>query len=126
MRGVLVDSSVWIRGLAGLEAFAKAFGELLSGRQVLGHPLVYGELLIGDVGGGRQRVLSRYRLMSYARAAEHDAVVDMVLSHRLSGRGLSWIDVHLLASALLEGVPLWTADRALNDAAAAVGIAYVP
>ena len=33
--------------------------------------------------------------------------------HGLMGRGIGWIDAHLLVSASLAGVPLWTRDRQL-------------
>lgn len=121
---VLVDTSVWVAFLAGREPYLSRLRGLLHDDRVLAHPLVYGELLLGDVGGGRQRALALYRLRPYVRQAEHDDVVHMVVSHRLSGRGLAWVDAHLLASALLGRVPLWTADRALYDAAAALGIAH--
>ena len=52
-----------------------------------------------------------------AVAAEHDEVLQLVSGHKLHGKGLGWIDAHLLASALLAGCTLWTKDRALADAA---------
>jgi predicted nucleic acid-binding protein len=33
------------------------------------------------------------------------------------GKGVGFVDIHLLASAQLTGVPLWTADKRLNFAA---------
>jgi hypothetical protein len=44
-------------------------------------------------------------------------------THRLAGRGLGWIDIHLLASAMLSGATLWTVDRGLDDAARDLGLA---
>lgn len=48
---VLVDTSVWIRFLAGHEPFAAGLDCLLEHDEAVGHELVYGELLIGDRGG---------------------------------------------------------------------------
>jgi hypothetical protein len=44
----------------------------------------------------------------------------------LHGRGVGWIDVHLLASALVAGIQLWTADPSLSEMAGEFGIAYTP
>ena len=40
------------------------------------------------------------------------------------GRGLGYIDIHLLASAILGNVVLWTLDRRLNDVAGELGISF--
>jgi len=40
------------------------------------------------------------------------------------GKDLGYIDVHLLASALLSHVPLWTRDKRLGDAAVKLDIRY--
>lgn len=52
-------------------------------------------------------------------------VVTMVRARRLFGRGIGWIDVHLLASAVAERVKLWTADQRLDEVASEFGVAYV-
>jgi hypothetical protein len=44
-------------------------------------------------------------------------------SSRLWGKGLGWVDLHLLAAAIVSGWGLFTADRALMRAASAIGIA---
>jgi predicted nucleic acid-binding protein len=58
--------------------------------------------------------------------ATHAEVLHLVDAHRLHGRGIGWIDAHLLASAMLTGLPLWTRDGKLNQAAKALGIAEKP
>lgn len=45
---VLVDTSVWIRFLAGRVPFAVGLDALLDRNEVLAHELVFGELLIGE------------------------------------------------------------------------------
>ena len=62
---VLVDTSVWIRFLAGTEPFADGLDRLLDANEVLGHDFVYGELLIGDR-GARQKLLAGYRVLHQA------------------------------------------------------------
>jgi predicted nucleic acid-binding protein len=120
---VQVDTSVWIRFLAGKEPFASGLDALLVNEEVLGHDLVYGELLVGDR-GGRAKILDAYALMHRAAGVEHAEAVALVTERKLHGRGIGWIDAHLLASTLVEGAKLWTADEPLSVVAAELEVAY--
>jgi predicted nucleic acid-binding protein len=120
---VLVDTSVWIRFLANRMPYVRELDMLLTFDEVAGHELVYGELLIGDV-RGRRKLLAGYELMQQARIVPHDDVVGFVRDRRLQGRGVGWIDIHLLASALVEGLKVWTADPRFAAMAAELGVAY--
>jgi len=91
--------------------------------EVSGHDFVYGELLIGDR-GGRKQLLADYQQMHQAPGVPHEDVVAFVRERRLHGRGVGWIDAHLLASALVERLKLWTADPRLATLAEELGIAY--
>ncbi len=90
---------------------------------VVGHEFVYGELLVGDR-GGRQKLLSSYERMEQVPQVGHSDVVAFIRGRRLHGRGIGWIDAHLLASALVAGVRLWTADGPLGAIAHEPGVAY--
>lgn len=46
-----------------------------------------------------------------------------VESHRLTGRGLVYVDVHLLASVMLHGAMFWTLDRRLAEIAGRLDVA---
>jgi len=95
----------------------------LSRDEVRGHGFVYGELLIGDK-GGRKTLLADYERMDQAPVVSHAEVVAFVHHRRLNGRGIGWIDAHLLASTLLTPeARLWTRDRRLREAAARLEIA---
>ena len=120
---VLVDTSVWIRFLSNRAPFATELDRLLSRDEASGHELVYGELLIGDK-GGRKQLLANYEHMHQAPAVSHHDVVEFVRSRRLHGRGIGWIDAHLLASALVGRLKLWTTDPRLAVLARELGIAY--
>jgi predicted nucleic acid-binding protein len=122
---VLVDTSVWIRFLANRAPYATQLDRLLSRGEVWGHELIYGELLIGDR-GGRRKLLSAYELMHQARIVLHHEVVSFVRQRGLNGRGAGWIDIHLLASALVERLELWTADPRFAAVAKELGVAYEP
>jgi predicted nucleic acid-binding protein len=120
---VLVDTSVWIRFLSNRAPFAAELETLLSRDEVSGHEFVYGELLIGDK-GGRMRLLTDYEQMHQAPAVLHGDVVAFVRDRRLRGRGIGWIDAHLLASALVGRLKLWTIDPALATVAKELRISY--
>jgi predicted nucleic acid-binding protein len=122
---VLADTSVWIRFLTNRAPYAAGLRELLNRGEVAGHDLVFGELLIGDR-GGRAVLLAAYELMDQAPPIPHAEVAAFVRDRGLHGRGIGWIDAHLLASALVGRLRLWTADSALATVAADLGIAYAP
>lgn len=118
---VLIDTSAWIRFLQGREPFLSEVDRLLLQDGVRGHELVHGELLIGDP-GGRLPILSRYRLLTWSTPCPHFEAVSLVQQNLLHGRGISWIDVHLLASALHDRIGLLTADVRLAAIAAEMGL----
>ena len=120
---VLVDTSIWIRFLAGTEPYASRLDGLLSNDEVLGHDFVYGELLIGDR-GARTKLLAEYKVMRQAALVANSEVVEFVRHHQINGRGIGWIDAHLLASALVANSRIWTADRPLAAVAQDIGVAY--
>ena len=122
---VLVDTSVWIRFLANRAPYAAALDALLSRDEVVGHEFVYGELLIGDQ-GGRKNLLALYEKIPYMSVVPHADVVSFVRVRNLLGRGVGWIDVHLLASTIVGGAQLWTADARFSALAEELGIAYAP
>lgn len=120
---VLVDTSVWIRFLSNRAPYAGLLDGLLSRDEVSGHDFVYGELLIGDK-GGRKGLLTNYERMDQAPLVPHTDVVAFVRDRKLHGRGIGWIDAHLLASALVGGLRLWTTEPPLAMLAKELGIAY--
>jgi predicted nucleic acid-binding protein len=120
---ILVDTSVWIRALANREPFRFTLAHLLSLDEVAGHQMVYGELLIGDR-GGRMKTLADYARIHQARTVPHAEVVSFVRGRGLHGRGIGWIDSHLLASAIVDRLQIWTADEAFSAVARDLGVAY--
>ena len=120
---VLVDTSVWIRFLSGRGPYAPALDELLGRGEVAGHDLIYGELLMGNA-SGRRALLESFATMHRAPTVSHTEVVAFVRHHRLDGRGVGWIDAHLLASVLVGRLGFWTADARLAAVARELGIAY--
>ncbi|MHB8357862.1 MAG: type II toxin-antitoxin system VapC family toxin [Vulcanimicrobiaceae bacterium] len=114
---ILVDTSVWIDHLR----FGNAtLVEMLEEERVLLHPFVIGEIACGNL-RNRARVLANLEALPVATSADHEEVVKLVEGHKLWGKGIGWIDAHLLASALVSGCRLWTLDKRLDRAAAIVG-----
>ena len=119
---MLVDTSVWVDHLRrGHPALAARLGE---GR-VWCHPFIVGELACGAV-PRRREVLDLLSALPQVEVAAHQEVMEFVGSHGLAGRGIGWVDAHLLASARLSGIGLWTLDARLAAAARALHIPAGP
>ena len=118
---ILVDTSVWVdhlrRGDPGLVA-------LLERAAVVMHPFVVGEIACGSL-KDRQSLLELLHDLPGAVIATDNEAMQFIERHRLFGKGIGYIDVHLLASvALTGGAQLWTRDQRLRQVAAAMGFAY--
>ena len=110
---VLVDTSVWVSHLRdGNDELAS----LLNDGRVLCHPLIVGELACGNL-KDRAVVLSFLQLLPMSIEAEHDEVLSFIEDNHLRGKGMGYVDVHLITSAVLTGVPIWTLDKKLAQTA---------
>jgi len=114
----LVDTSVWVDHL---RSGNRALVSLLERDEVLTHPFVIGELACGRV-RNRREILGLLTALPSAVVAEHQDVLAFVDAHRLPGRGIGWIDAHLLAAARLSHARLITLDSSLSRAAALAGV----
>ena len=118
---ILVDTSVWVQHLRATDVVLSA---ALNRGEVLIHPFVVGELAMGSL-HDRSGLIHDLRRLPFATVAEDDEVVAFVEGEGLHGRGLGYIDAHLLASVrLTSGSTLWSRDRRLMTAAADLGVAY--
>lgn len=117
---ILVDTSVWIDHL---RASDQALAGLLDHGAVLAHPFVIGELALGNL---RQReiVLNALSDLPHANLATDMEVLNFIHRRRLFGRGIGYIDAHLLAAVqLTAGTELWTKDQRLHGVAVYLGLA---
>ncbi len=117
---VRVDTSVWI------DHFHRSDPQLqacLQAGQVWTHTVVIGELATGRL---KARADILRHLQKLPRADEIDLTEGLHLldEHSLAGRGLSWSDVQLLAAARIDGLSLWTRDRALGEAAGELKLSF--
>ena len=117
---MLADTSVWIDHLRRGNA---RFADHLENGEVEVHPFIVGELACRNL-RRRDEILSLLSSLPRVVEAEHDEVLSLVDSERLSGRGLGWVDVHLLASAMLGGTTLWTLDKRLAEQARKLAVLF--
>ena len=116
---ILVDTSVWVDHLRHGEGLLH---DLLSSGQVVTHPFIIGELSCGNL-RHRSDILGLLEALPQVDLASHAEVLHLVNARGLHGKGLGWIDVHILASSLLSRTALWTKDRRLAAVAKALHIA---
>ena len=120
---ILVDTSVWIDHLRAGELLLV---ELLDTNRVLVHPFIIGELACGNL-NNRKTVLSLLRKLPTTRRATDEEALFFIERHGLMGRGIGYIDIHLLAAASLGGtVRLWTRDKRLDAVAKSMHLAFAP
>jgi predicted nucleic acid-binding protein len=117
---VLVDTSVWVDHLRRRNSILV---ELLEQGEVWTHPFVIGELACGNL-AHRERLLGSLAELPRVPSASHEEVLEFIDARRLMGRGLGWIDMHLLASSTVAKLPLWTVDKRLYTAAAELGVHF--
>ena len=120
---ILADSSIWIDHL---KLDNPNLVRLLDDRRVVMHPFVIGEIALGRI---RQRnvVLQTLRDLPQADVAMDHEVLEFITRHELFGRGIGYVDAHLLAAAkLMAGVRIWTRDKRLFAVAEGMTLAFTP
>lgn len=117
---ILVDTSVWVSHLrAGNEELIA----LLNNGEVMCHPFIVGELACGNI-KNRTAILSLLQLLPMAVQVENEEVLQFIEGNSLMGKGLGYVDIHLSASAVLSGVPIWTLDKNLSKIIEKLNIGY--
>lgn len=118
---ILVDTSVWIDHLRKGDDLLVS---LLNSAQVSTHRIIIGELACGNL-RNRDIFLTLIQQIPELKPAMHEEVVYFIESNRLMGRGVGYIDIHLLASLTLnKHTFLWTRDKRLGVLADELGLAY--
>jgi len=116
---ILADTSVWVDHLRRGDA---KLAELLNAGQVLSHRFVIGELALGNL-RNRDVVLEALQNLPEASIATDQEVLHFIARHALSGRGIGYVDVHLLVAAQLShGASLWTRDKCLHAESIRLGL----
>jgi len=119
---ILVDTSIWIDHFS---LRGQHMQSLLEADLILMHPWIIGELACVHLSSRASTIYFLQRLPAIP-AVTSDEVLFMIEQHTLFGRGVSYVDMHLLASARLHGATLWSRDKRLVKAATDLQIAYIP
>ncbi len=117
---ILVDTSVWINYLRDDDEHLKML--LLDG-EVMCHTHIIGELACGNI-SNRKEIFSLLQALPQIPQVEFDEYLYFVEQNQLYGKGIGFVDIHLLDAAKLAQVKLWTVDKRLNIAAGKFGINY--
>ncbi len=122
MTMVLADTSIWI---THLRKGSRQLEKLLMDAKVMCHPFIIGELACGNL-KNRNEILSLLQSLPMAPTIEFDEFLSTIDQNHLMGKGVGFVDVHLLASARLAGVPLWTTAKRLKSAADQLESTFIP
>ncbi len=118
---ILVDSSVWVDHLRVGEPLLV---ELLNTGRVMVHPFVIGELACGNL-KHRAEILSLLQNLPATPSATDAEVLFFIDHQRLMGKGIGYVDAHLLAAVSLRGSgKIWTRDKRLKEVAVALRLAH--
>ena len=119
MADILVDTSVWIDFLRSGNPELES---LLNRNRVIMHSMIIGELACGNL-KNRQSLLKLWNSLTTLTQASHKEVLYFIEHHQLMGRGIGYVDTHLLASvALATNVRLWTYDKRLAGVASRLNV----
>ncbi|MEA1946170.1 MAG: type II toxin-antitoxin system VapC family toxin [Thermodesulfobacteriota bacterium] len=118
---VLVDTSIWVNHLRKGDIQLE---ELLLNGEVVCHPFVIGELACGNI-KNRYEILTLLQSLPEAPTIDFAEYLYFIEQNHLSGIGIGFVDVHLLASAKLSGIPLWTNDKRLKETALKLKVFYI-
>ena len=118
---VLVDTSVWV---GHFKQRNDRLVELLDAGSVVCHPYVMVEVACGTP-PARRAVIDMLAELDSLPVATHNELLALIERRRLQGRGCGFVDVSLLASALLgDKTVVWTLDKRLEAVATELGRAY--
>ncbi len=117
---VLVDTSVWV---SHLRSGNSRLQKLLEDGRVAIHPFIIGELACGNI-SNRTEIISLMQSLPMLDVIEQEELLLFIEHNRMMGIGLGFVDVHLVAAAMLAGIPLWSQDKKLRRACSRLNIYF--
>ncbi|HOW82331.1 MAG TPA: PIN domain-containing protein [Spirochaetota bacterium] len=106
---IIIDTNVWVSFFKG-ERKAAPLKEMIIDGEVMMHPYVFGELLLGGINQKAQEML---RQLAQADIVSPDLIFRFIIENKLKGKGIGWVDVGILASALHDKHLVYTFDENL-------------
>jgi len=117
---IVVDTSVWVDHFRnGNDQLIR----LLNDERVMVHSFVTGELACGNL-KNRDEILSLLQTLPRPATADDGEMLEFIKINRLMGKGIGFIDMHLLASCVLSQASLFTLDKRLDEAALRLDVKY--
>jgi hypothetical protein len=117
---ILADTSIWVDHFRSSN---RRLVELLDRGNVVMHPFVVGELLLGNVRKITE-MIADLNALPKAAVASADEVLEFIAQQRLSGSGIGYVDAHLLAATVLSSeTAIWTRDKRLLAVARSLSLA---
>lgn len=117
---ILVDTSVWVYHLRNGNP---SLEKLLNDGDVVCNTFIIGELACGNL-KNRSEILTLLNSLPLVDTVDDKEILLFIERNNLMGHGLGLIDIHLLASAVLNDVLLWTLDKQLKDESSKIGVGY--
>jgi predicted nucleic acid-binding protein len=117
---ILVDTSVWIKHLREGE---RNLTQLLEQGLVACHPFIIGEIACGGI-KNRYEIINLLNDLPSTDILDHSDIMEFIENRKIMNKGIGYIDVHLLGSALVSDTPIWTFDKALRKIANQLHIEY--
>jgi predicted nucleic acid-binding protein len=116
---ILLDTSVWVDHLRKGDS---SVIQVLESGQAAAHAFVIGELACGNL-KSRRPVIDLLRALPQLGMATDEEVLYFIERHELMGRGIGYVDAHLLVAAAIGGSLLWTRDKRLREISIELGLA---
>jgi len=117
---ILVDTSVWINHFRYSD---EHLAEQLMEGNVTCHSHIIGELACSNI-KNRNEIIPLLQALPVAPLIDFDEYLYFIEKHQLNGKGIGFVDIHILASAKLADLRLWTLDKRLKLVAVTLGINY--
>ena len=117
---ILVDTSIWVDHLRVARG---PLTSLLQTDLVCTHVYIIGELACGNL-DKRKELLEMLQALPRLTAATDDEVLYFIGRHKIMGRGIGYIDAHLLTATAIHSALIFTRDKRLQEIAEELGLAY--
>ena len=118
---VLADTSICVTHLRKGE---NHLIQLLELGFVACHPFIIGELACGSL-KNREEIIQLLEALPQVSVLEHSEVMSFIETRKIMSKGIGYVDIHLLGSAVLSGIPLWTFDKSIKKISALLGTEYI-